>query len=53
MRWLAIVLAAVVALILIDADGTSKKMDDCIQLVFQLLRQPWLQTVLARDPPRV
>ena len=40
------------ALILVDAGGMPGKMGDRIPLAFQLLRQPWLQSVMAHANPR-
>ena len=40
------------ALILVDAAGMPGKMGDRIPLAFQLLRQPWLQTVLQHADPK-
>ena len=40
------------ALILVDAGGMPGKMGDRIPLAFQLLRQPWLQAVMAHANPR-
>lgn len=40
------------ALILVDAGGMPGKMGDRIPLAFQLLRQPWLQSVLAHANPK-
>ncbi len=40
------------ALILVDAAGMPGKMGDRIPLAFQLLRQPWLQSVLQRANPK-
>ena len=42
----------VTALILVDAAGMPSKMGDRIPLAFQLLRQPWLQSVLAHADPK-
>ena len=40
------------ALILVDAGGMPGKMGDRIPLAFQLLRQPWLQSVLLHADPK-
>jgi pimeloyl-ACP methyl ester carboxylesterase len=40
------------ALILVDVAGMPGKMGDRIPLAFQLLRQPWLQTVLQHLNPK-
>jgi pimeloyl-ACP methyl ester carboxylesterase len=40
------------ALILVDAGGMPGKMGDRIPLAFQLLRMPWLQSVMAHANPR-
>lgn len=40
------------ALILVDAGGMPGKMGDRIPLAFQLLRQPWLQSVMAHANPK-
>lgn len=42
----------VTALILVDAGGMQSKMGDRIPLAFQLLRMPWLQSVMANIDPR-
>jgi pimeloyl-ACP methyl ester carboxylesterase len=42
----------VTSLILVDAGGMPGKMGDRIPLAFQLLRQPWLQSVLAHANPK-
>jgi pimeloyl-ACP methyl ester carboxylesterase len=42
----------VTALILVDAGGMQSKMGDRIPLAFQLLRMPWLQSVLVRADPK-
>lgn len=42
----------VTALILVDAAGMPSKMGDRIPLAFKLLRQPWLQDVLAHADPK-
>jgi pimeloyl-ACP methyl ester carboxylesterase len=42
----------VTSLILVDAGGMPGKMGDRIPLAFQLLRQPWLQSVMAHANPK-
>jgi pimeloyl-ACP methyl ester carboxylesterase len=42
----------VTALILVDAGGMPGKMGDRIPLAFQLLRMPWLQSVMAHANPK-
>jgi len=42
----------VTALILVDAGGMQTKMGDRIPLAFQLLRMPWLQSVLLQADPK-